>query len=61
MRRLCKAPDGCEAVDVVARVKCCLIGPMLRETGSGERVDDRCQRCGHVVAQQPVRDAAPVQ
>lgn len=48
---LCKAPDNCKAPDVVAKVKCCLAGPVWKETdrtqsNDVDRTIDTCQRCG---------------
>lgn len=48
---LCKAPDNCKAADVVAKVKCCLAGPVWKETdrtqsNDVDRTIDTCQRCG---------------
>jgi hypothetical protein len=49
--KLCKAPDNCQASDIVGKVKCCLVGPQWEETdrkfvGDLDYAREKCARCG---------------
>lgn len=69
MRNSCRAPRNCGAIDMVARVKCCLTGPLF-SNGSQAAGTFICERCyqgvtpespttaSGTVRNQPCRDRA---
>jgi hypothetical protein len=51
MSRLCKAPENCQASDIVGKVKCCFAGAQWEEADRTvsddlDYVREQCARCG---------------